>query len=80
MTVAVNIRWGRLADMPKCKACGRIAGYCDHSDLVFAGMVPAPNNSISDQNHDAGQYAPRCDAQNPFTKSVNPILKQGDTL
>ena len=45
MSVAIRFHYGRLADMPRCAACGRIAPYCDHPDAVFAGIVPASNSS-----------------------------------
>lgn len=36
--LTVNIRMGRLDDMPRCKACGR--AICSHPDPVFQGLIP----------------------------------------
>lgn len=50
--IAVNIRFGRLADMPKCTH-GRVVGFCDcHIDPAptvadkIDGPVIQPLNSI----------------------------------
>ena len=35
--LTVNVRFGRLDDMPRCKACGK--AICSHPDPVFQGLI-----------------------------------------
>lgn len=61
-----------------CAACRRPT--CDHTDLEFAGLVPAPQSAapIPGGSGGAGTFLPRRNASAPFL--AHPIHDRRDQL